>query len=54
MKLKIYSDFMFPFYLRGFKGKGEKGKWWSSAEGSSVKESGELIRTSAPKFKGWR
>ena len=40
---------MFPLYLRGIKGKIEKGRWWSGAEGSSVKESGELIRTSAPK-----
>ena len=43
---------MFPFYLRGFKGKTWKGRWWSCVEGSSVKESEELIRASALRFKG--
>ena len=43
---------MFPFYLKGFKGKTWKGRWWSCVEGSGVKESGELIRASALRFKG--
>ena len=42
---------MFPFYLKGFKGK-KKGKWGPGAEGSSVKESGEVIRPSALKAEG--
>ena len=29
-----------------------EGRWWSCVEGSSVKESGELIRASALRLKG--
>ena len=44
------TENLFKFYVSFvFKGKIEKRRWWSGTEGSSVKESGELIRTSAPK-----
>ena len=45
-ELKFYASFL-------FKGKKQKGRWWSCAGGSSVKGSGEVIRASAPYTSGW-
>ena len=43
---------MFPFYIREFKGKRQKGTWWSCLDGSGVEDSVERIRASAPEGRG--